>query len=219
MNDTKSLRESALFSYPDRPMDPTSSPSITGLILAGGRGSRLGGVDKGWVETAGGPLICQVLTRLAPQVRRVLISANRNLDFYRALGPTVLTDRVPEMGPLAGIREGLAAITTPFLLVVPCDVPTPPSDLAERLYKEAVASGAVATVAHDGQREQWAFCLLRRELLEDLDQFLAAGERRLAQWLRRQPSLPCDFSDCAAAFDNLNTPADLARFKETRCVG
>ncbi len=187
---------------------------ITGLILAGGRARRLGGRDKGLVAVAGRPLVAHVLAALRPQTQSVLISANRNLDRYREFGAPVLVDAVADFaGPLAGIARGLAAAPTPLVLCVPCDAPLLPADLAQRLAAGLAGAGGrrrALAVAHDGSRRQPLFALLRRDLQADLEAWIAGGGRRVGDWVARLNPVEVDFSDRAAAFLNVNTPADLA---------
>ena len=181
---------------------------ISGLVLSGGAGRRMGGRDKGWVEWQGRPLIEHVLERLRPQVTQVLISANRNHERYAALGATVVADATSDEtfpGPLAGIAAGLAHVRTEWLLVVPCDAPRLPRDLAERLADgRGAASAAVARV---GQRSEPLFCLLARDLNAHAAAALHAGERSVAHWLAAIGAAPVAFPD-ATAFINVNTPDD-----------
>lgn len=168
----------------------------------------MGGADKGLVLFDGRPLVSHVIARLAPQVGALLVSANRNLDAYRAFGHPVLTDASAEfLGPLAGLRAGLAACTTPWLACCPCDCPALPPDLVDRLRAAAgTAPLAVVTVAG---RMQPTFQLCRRELLPALDAFLAAGKRRVGDWCREMGAVEVPFPD-PAAFANLNRPEELS---------
>lgn len=178
-------------------------------MLAGGRGTRMGGQDKGLVELEGRPLAAHVLARLAPQVGALLISANRNLDRYAALGAPVVTDlpeHGPFAGPLAGIRAALAAIETPWLAVVPCDAPNIPLDLVHRLA--AGLAGARASMAVAGGRAHGLCCLLHASLRGSLDAALARGQRRVASWLASVGAQAVEFAD-ADAFANLNAAVDL----------
>lgn len=182
---------------------------ITGLVLAGGRGTRMGGADKGLVEFEGRPLAAHVVERLAPQVGALLISANRNVDRYAALGAPVVTDR-PETesfaGPLAGIRAAFDAIHTPWLAVVPCDTPNIPSDLVERLA--AGLGDAKAAVAVAGARTHGLCCLVHVSLRDSLIESLGRDERRVGDWLASVGARPVEFAD-ARAFANLNESVDL----------
>ncbi|MCX9155318.1 molybdenum cofactor guanylyltransferase [Niveibacterium sp. 24ML] len=186
------------------------SAQLSGLILAGGEGRRMGGVDKGWVEYQGRPLIEQVLDRLAPQVSQVLISANRNRERYGALGVAVLADRQNGFcGPLAGIESGLHAAAPGWLLCVPCDSPDLPPNLAQKLA-QATANGAAAAVVSLHGRMQPVFCLLQTALAARLSADLEKGERRVGAWLESIGARPVDFTDQAGAFKNLNSPDTLA---------
>lgn len=182
---------------------------ITGLVLAGGAGRRMGGADKGLLDWRGRPLVAWAIERLAPQVGQLMISANRNLDAYRAFGYPVLTDASTEfLGPLAGLRAGLAACKTPWLVCCPCDCPALPADLVARLLSAAEDAGAALAVATVAGRMQPTFQLCRRELLPALEADLANGERRVSAWCRRQNAAEAAFPD-PAAFANFNTPSEL----------
>ena len=187
---------------------------VTGVILAGGQGRRMGGIDKGLQALNGRPLVQCVLDRLAPQVHTLLISANRNLPRYAELGYPVLPDQ-QATGPLAGLHAALAAATTPLVVTAPCDSPFLPTDLVERLRIALHAQNAELAVARTRDGEQRAFCLVRRELLPQLDAFLASGERKVGLWLDSLNRVQVDFDDEADAFNNINTLQELAGF-ETR---
>ncbi len=209
----------------------------TGLLLAGGQGSRMHGADKGLQIVRGLPLAAHVLARLQRQVDRVIVSANRNLEQYRDFGWPVHADRTRDEGadatqdgaqatvfdgPLAGIRAGLAHCDTPFLACVPCDAPLLPEDLVERLMAALLASGADAAVAvteEDGARHpQPVFCLLRKTLLPALDNYLRQGGRKMGAWLRSLRLAEAEFAD-AAAFRNLNTVRELQEFAaDAACI-
>ena len=193
---------------------PPTRDAIAGLILAGGRGQRLGGVDKGLQPWRGLPLVDHALARLAPQVREVMISANRNTALYATRAARVLPDASDDFpGPLAGILAGLRAASTPWLAVVPCDSPLLPLDLFERLARGlGDARGAVAQRDHGagGLRLEPVCCLLSATLADDLAHYLAEGGRKVEGWVARH-STPVLFDrpEDAAAFANINTPADL----------
>lgn len=183
---------------------------ITGLILAGGAGQRMGGADKGLMTYRGRPLVAWAIERLRPQVDELLISANRNLDEYRTFGHPVLTDASNErLGPLAGLQAGLAACPTPWLITSPCDCPALPIDLVARLLAAAETQNASMAVAATAAGMQPTFQLCRRDLLPALDAYLAGGGRKLLTWCRSQGAVEVVFAD-AEAFANLNSPADLA---------
>ena len=181
---------------------------VHALVLAGGRGSRMGGVDKGLQLLDGRPLVSHVIERLAPQADRLLISANRNLDAYAALGHAVLPDPpgFEFAGPLAGMLAGLEALPDgAWLLAAPCDCPHLPADLAERLL--AVAEPHGLAFAH-AAREHPTHALLCARLREPLRAHLQAGGRAVLGWMRSQPHGIARFDD-DAAFANLNHPKDL----------
>ncbi len=183
--------------------------AVTGLILAGGAGSRMGGADKGLLPYQNRPLVAHVIDRLAPQVANLLISANRNLDAYAAFGYPVLTDSLDDyQGPLAGLAVGLSACTTPWLVTCSCDCPALPGDLVARLLATTEIQGASSAVATVAGRMQPTFLLCRREMLPALEAYLAAGDRKMGGWCREQGAMEVNFSD-ASAFDNLNTPNEL----------
>jgi molybdopterin-guanine dinucleotide biosynthesis protein A len=183
---------------------------VTGLVLAGGQGMRLGGRDKGWVVHQGRPLVEHVIERLAPQVGALRISANRSLDRYAALGFAVVTDDPvgpPFPGPLAGLLAGLQGIDSAWLAVVPCDAPRLPRDLVERLAY-AATTGRRAAVARTAAGVEPLFCLLHRTLEGDLRDALATGSRRAEAWLNAVGAVQVLFDE-AAAFVNINRPDDL----------
>jgi molybdenum cofactor guanylyltransferase len=190
---------------------------ITGLVLAGGRGSRMGGVDKGLQNHRGLPLALHALLRLQPQVGHAMINANRNLAAYDSMGVPVWPDPLADYpGPLAGLLAGLEHCTTPYLVTVPCDTPDFPLDLVERLAaaaEEQHAEIAMAATVENGARQvQPVFCLLRSTLLESLVAYLHAGERKIDRWTARHRCAEVVFDD-AAAFFNANTMAELQQLQ------
>jgi molybdenum cofactor guanylyltransferase len=189
--------------------------SITGLILAGGRGSRMGGVDKGLQTWQGLPMAMQVLLRLSPQVGEVMINANRNLGAYESMGAPVWPDALPDHpGPLAGFLAGLERCETPYMVTVPCDSPSFPLDLVERLADALAredADVAMAATVEDGQLQvQPVFCLLRASLMESLVVFTQGGQRKIDRWTAQHRCVTVPFDD-SAAFFNANTLDDLRR--------
>ena len=182
---------------------------ITGLLLAGGMGRRMGGADKGLVEYGGRPLAARALERLAPQVGAVLVNANRNLAAWRAFGHPVIEDRIAGFaGPLAGLHAGLATCATPWLVTAPCDSPNLPADLVTRLANGIAVAGADLAVASAGGRWQPVFALLRRELADALEAYLAVGERKIDRWFAGLGHVVVEFDD-ANAFANINTAEEL----------
>ena len=197
---------------------PIAPGQITGLVLAGGQGSRLGGVDKGLQIFGGEPLALRALRRLAPQVGRLMISANRHLDTYARMGAPVWPDP-PELagyqGPLAGVLAGLQHGDTPYVVTVPCDCPHYPADLVARLSQALRAADAelavAATHAPDGTLAlEPAFCLMKRELHTSLLAYLHTGQRQIQRWTAQHRRAEAVFDD-PAAFFNINTPDDLAQ--------
>ena len=193
------------------PLDPND---ITGVVLAGGRGSRMGGVDKGLQNHNGMPLALHAVLRLGSQVGHMMINANRNLGAYESFGVPVWPDPVGDYaGPLAGFLAGLERCETPLLLTVPCDTPDFPDDLAERLATALDAEGAAlayAVTTEDGREQrQPVFCLLRRELSESLVAFLHDGGHKIDAWFAQHRTVGVHFDD-ASAFFNANTAAELA---------
>jgi molybdopterin-guanine dinucleotide biosynthesis protein A len=187
---------------------------ITGVILAGGLGRRMGGADKGLLELRGRPLAAWVAERLAPQVDELLINANRNGEHYAALGHRVVGDRFPGFaGPLAGLHAALEAAAHPLVVSAPCDSPFLPADLVLRLFSGLAATGADVAVALTGGRPQPAFCLCKRDLLPHLAGFLASGERRMAGWYATLKVVEVAFDDEAEAFANINSRDELGRFE------
>lgn len=199
-------------------MAAIAADDITGLILAGGRATRMGGVDKGLQTHLGLPLAMHTLLRLQPQVGAVMINANRNLAAYEAMGVPVWPDALPDYpGPLAGMLAGLEQCQTPWLLTVPCDTPGFPTDLAARLAQAAAeqdADIAMAATREDGAlRTQPVFCLIRAALMEDLAAWLHAGQRKIDRWTARHRCATVEFDD-PAAFFNANTLDELQSLQE-----
>ena len=194
-----------------------NAQQITGLVLAGGRGSRMGGVDKGLQNHLGMPLAMHAVMRLMPQVGAVMINANRNLGAYESMGVPVWPDAQADYpGPLAGILAGLEQCETPYLVTVPCDTPNFPADLVARLA--AAMHQADAEIAMAASRENGAvqvqpvFCLISTTLLESLVKFLHAGQRKIDRWTALHRCAEVVFDD-AAAFFNANTLEELQRLQ------
>ena len=195
----------------ETPLSPgPARPAITGVILAGGLATRMGGADKGLQLFRGKPLAVCVAERLAPQVDRLLINANRNEAEYAAFGYPLLADRLPGfVGPLAGLHAALSVADTPLVLTAPCDSPNLPPDLAARLLAALQAARGGLAFAAAGGRQHPVFCLCRTTLLPELDRYLHVGGRKVLQWCLEQGGVAVDFSDEAEAFGNFNTLDDL----------
>lgn len=185
---------------------------MTGLVLAGGQGRRMGGRDKGLEMFADVPLIEHALHRLRPYVNEILINANRSHDEYSGRGARVVADiEGGYQGPLMGIWTGLTLARTPWVVVVPCDSPVLPDDLVPRLA--AGLGDHDIAMAHDGERAHPVVALIRRSLVDDLGAALAEGERKIDRWYARHALCEVDFSDCPMGFANLNTEQDKARLE------
>jgi molybdopterin-guanine dinucleotide biosynthesis protein A len=192
---------------------------ITGLILAGGRGSRMGSVDKGLAPFGSQPMVLHVIQRLLPQVQHLLINANQNLDTYAAFGAPVWPDAMPDFaGPLAGLQTGLMHCKTPYLVTAPCDSPFLPPDLVRRLATALLAVNADLAVAVTGEGEARqphpVFCLAKTSLLPHLTEFLESGGRKVDRWYASLRLAEVNFPD-ESAFRNINTLAELQQMAPT----
>lgn len=199
---------------------PLHIEAITGVILAGGRGSRMGGVDKGLQNFNGVPLALHTLMRLSPQVGNIMINANRNLAAYESFGVPVWPDSTglgEYAGPLAGFLTALERCETPYLLTVPCDTPLFPSGLvarlAQALAREKAQIAVAAALEEDGKvRPQPVFCLMHTGLLESLVRFTQDGGRKIDAWTAQHKTVVVPFDqpgDDAHGFFNANTLAEL----------
>ncbi len=205
-----------------------SPQDITGLILAGGRGSRMGGVDKGLQNFNGLPLALHTLMRLQLQVGAVMINANRNLSAYESFGAEVWPDVLADYaGPLAGFLTGLERCETPYMVTVPCDTPRFPLDLVTRLATALEREGADIAMAAGPERDeqgqvrvrtQPVFCLLKVDLLESLTRFTQDGGRKIDAWTAQHPTVVVPFDqpgDDPLAFANANTLAELKQLENS----
>ncbi|HEX9215735.1 MAG TPA: molybdenum cofactor guanylyltransferase MobA [Gemmatimonadales bacterium] len=192
-----------------------SAVPITGLILAGGKGSRMGGVDKGLQSFRGKRLVDHVYVRFAPQVGGIIINANQNQEEYKTFGVRVVSDAIGGFaGPLAGFHAGLSISKRPFLASVPCDSPFLPADLVERLYKRIDDTGAELAVAKTGEQPHPVFSLMRRGVLNHLAEFLKSGGRKIDAWYATLSVVEVAFDDEPEAFSNINTREELAAFEK-----
>jgi molybdopterin-guanine dinucleotide biosynthesis protein A len=184
--------------------------SITGIVLAGGRGSRMGGVDKGLQPLRGKPMVEWVLARFAPQVGEIIINANQNLATYEQYGHRVVSDAIGGFaGPLAGLHAGLNAAKYPVVVTVPCDSPFLPTDLVQRLG--GLLKGNDLAVAKTGTQAHPVFALMKRDVRESLEAFLASGGRKIDAWYAALRVVEVSFDDEADAFRNINTLEELKR--------
>ena len=183
---------------------------VTGVVLAGGQGSRMGGVDKGLQEFRGRPMAAHVIDRLAPQVDDLLVNANRNVEEYARFGHRVVSDEIAGFaGPLAGFERALAHASGELVATAPCDSPFLPADLVARLREALQANGADLAVAKTADQAHPVFCLMRRSLHASLRDFLASGQRKIDRWYAGHKVVEVSFDDEADAFVNVNTRAEL----------
>jgi molybdenum cofactor guanylyltransferase len=189
-------------------------PDVTGLVLAGGQGSRMGGVDKGLQEFRGKPMVAHVIERFAPQVGELLINANRNPEAYSRFGHRVIADEIEGFaGPLAGFERGLAHASGTLLMTVPCDSPFLPLDLVQRLRDALERETAQLAVAKTGDQAHPVFSLMRRDVHSSLRDFLASGQRKIDKWYGALRVVEVSFDDEAEAFLNINTREELAKLE------
>jgi molybdopterin-guanine dinucleotide biosynthesis protein A len=185
--------------------------AVTGVVLAGGQGRRMGGVDKGLVDLCGRPLVAWVIERLAPQTGALIINANQNVERYAAFGHPVVRDALEGFaGPLAGLHAALSAAATDWVVTVPCDSPFLPPDLVARLGDAAARGAATLAVARTFDQPHPVFALVRRGVRAHLEAFLAGGGRKIDAWYASLGVVEVAFDDEADAFRNINTAAELA---------
>lgn len=184
--------------------------NVTGVILAGGRATRMGGQDKGLIEIAGKTIVERIARQLSTQVPVVLINANRNLDRYQKFGHSVIADELEHFqGPLAGMVTALRSIQNEWLLTVPCDGPFLAGDYASKMMQAADRQSVSLVVASDGKRLQPVYALIRKSLVDSLDAFLQSGERKIDRWYAQQSYAEVPFTDKWQMFTNINTPEQL----------
>ncbi len=192
-------------------------PKITALIIAGGRGSRMGSVDKGLQLFKGKPMVAHVLERLSPQVDEVIINANRSIEQYAAFGHRVVPDAIDGFaGPLAGLHVGMTQATTTLLATVPCDSPFLPLDLVTRLHTAMELGNVDLAVAKTYDQAHPVFCLVKRDLEPHLREFLASGQRKIDKWYATLRVVEVQFDDQESAFANINTEAELRELESAR---
>jgi molybdopterin-guanine dinucleotide biosynthesis protein A len=204
----------------DTPSVAATKPLITGVVLAGGLGRRMGGVDKGLRELRGRPLVAWVIERMAPQVDELLINANQNTDAYARFGYSVVADAIGgHAGPLAGLHAGLVAARHPLVVTAPCDSPFLPLDLVARLSAALDLRDAQLAVAKTGDQPHPVFCLCRRDVLPHLEQFLLGGGRKIDAWYATLKVVEVAFDDIPEAFSNINSLQELAAFENPPDAG
>lgn len=191
-----------------------TNADIAGVVLAGGLGRRMGGVDKGLQLLQGRPMVAWVLERFAPQVGELMINANQNPEVYAGFGHPVVPDRIAGFaGPLAGLHAALSATSLPLVATVPCDSPFLPTDLVGRLRAALEAAQADLAVARTLDQPHPVFCLCRRDLLDHLTAFLEGGGRKVDFWYATLKVVEVPFDDEVGAFSNINTREELAGYE------
>jgi molybdopterin-guanine dinucleotide biosynthesis protein A len=187
---------------------------ITGVILAGGQGRRMGGVDKGLQPLRGRPMVAWVIERFAPQVDEVLVNANQNLERYAAFGHRLIPDAIQGYaGPLAGLHRGLTEARHELVATVPCDSPFLPPDLVARLNAALERERAEIAVARTGKQPHPVFCLCQKRVLPGLTEFLAAGGRKIDAWYAKLKVVEVPFDEQEAALSNINTEDELRAYE------
>jgi molybdenum cofactor guanylyltransferase len=188
---------------------------IIGVVLAGGKASRMGGEDKGLQMLNGTPLWQHVAQRLLPQTQSLVISANRSLDVYRTSGVPVIEDQLPDYpGPLAGMLSVMQRSQGEWFLFSPCDTPFIPYFLSERFWQ--MKTNAPVVWAYDGERDHPAVSLIHRSVMPALENYLRSGERRVMVFLQQLNGHRVDFSDAKQSFININTLEDLDNMQENK---
>jgi molybdenum cofactor guanylyltransferase len=195
-------------------MSLLSPQQITAVILAGGKGRRFAGTDKGLIIYRGRPLIEHLLHAITPQVEQIIINANRNQDIYAQYGYPVISDALPNyQGPLAGIATALSTVTTSHMITLPCDGPFISPAYVMRMCETLNQQQAELAIAHNGTRLQPVHALIPVTLSSSLDHYLQSGQRQLTRWLATHQVAEVDFSDDAKYFQNINTKEQLARLE------
>lgn len=196
-------------------MNTLTKQDVTAVILAGGKGRRMDGKDKGLVELANRPLIEYVITAIKPQVGSIILNANRNQQQYAVYGYPVITDALDDFqGPLAGFYSAMKNVSSSHIVTLPCDGPLLPGDLVARLITALNADDAEIAVAHDGERMQPVYSLIPVSLMSSLIAFLDSGERKIDLWYKQHRVALADFSDCPETFRNINTADQRDRLQQ-----
>ena len=196
-------------------MNILSKQDVTAVILAGGKGRRMDGKDKGLVELANHPLIEHVIAAIEPQVETIILNANRNQEQYTHYGYPVVADILDGyQGPLAGFFSALKQTTTSHIVTLPCDGPLLPGDLVERMIFALNDENAEIAVAHDGERMQPVYALIPTTLTTSLNNFLDSGERKIDLWYKQHRVALASFADCPETFININTDEQRDRLQK-----
>ncbi|MFW5425972.1 MAG: molybdenum cofactor guanylyltransferase MobA [Methylophagaceae bacterium] len=197
-------------------MKTSSFPSITGVILSGGKARRMGGQDKGLITFQNKPLIRHVIDTLTPQIDNLIINANRNIELYQNFGYPVISDSLEDFcGPLAGMLSAMQTVDSDYILTAPCDAPMISSRYRQRMVETLLNEQADIAVAYDGKRLQPVFSLIPTRFQNDLAQYLAQGDRKIDLWFEQYKLAVVDFSGEPECFANLNYPDDLTIHQKT----
>ena len=188
---------------------------ITGVILAGGKARRMGGTDKGLVQFRGKPLIEHVIQAFEPQVGNLLINANRNHEIYKNYGFDIVSDESEDYcGPLAGILSALNKIDTPYLATAPCDTPFISRNIVEKLSLSILSEKTEISVAHNGDRLQPVFCVMKKDLIISINNYLREGGRKIDQWIKQHSVTIVDLSSEIKCFENFNSKEEILMSEE-----
>jgi molybdenum cofactor guanylyltransferase len=191
-------------------MKSLKNTDITVVILAGGKGRRMGGKDKGLVNYQSQPLIAHVLEAISKQAAKIVINANRNRDAYAVYGYPVVEDSLSDFqGPLAGFLACMASVSSDYILTMPCDGPLIAPDYLQRMLQAMQSTSCDIAIATDGERMQPVYALIPVELKDSLQKYLSAGDRKIDLWYKQHQIELVDFSDQKIMFTNINSPADL----------
>ncbi len=192
----------------------TQAHSVAGLIIAGGNGMRMGGVQKGLLEWHSKPLLEHIIDRLGPQCDFLTLNVNQQLDRYNQFGLPIINDHeYPQSGPLAGLYAGLSQISSDYLAIVPCDAPLLPRNLVEKLYAAAISHHGLAVVRTE-HRIQPTFAIVNKSYLNSLKEFLDRGQRKTQLWFKENKTAIVEFPP--ENFININTPEDLASIHSSK---
>lgn len=193
-----------------KPSDNKSLEQTSFLILAGGRGQRMNGADKGLMQWQGKTMIEHIIQHIDVPQDKIIISANRNLDSYKNFSNNVISDELNDFqGPLAGILSAMHSCATPYLLCLPCDTPQPPENLLKQLWQGLQQQNKTSALCHDGERLQPLFCLLSCQNKHLLNDFLQQGRRKVHDFMQLIDPAICDFSAQKKSFNNFNCPDDM----------
>jgi molybdopterin-guanine dinucleotide biosynthesis protein A len=194
-------------------MNQLQIEDITVVILAGGKGRRMGGQDKGLVNYKNSSLVKHVIDAISLQSDKIIINANRNLDEYSAFGYPVVEDTLNDFqGPLAGFLAAMSNVSTDYILTMPCDGPVIIDDYVNKMKQGLNESTAVLAIASDGTRMQPVYALIPLKLADSLQQFLLTGERKIDLWYQQQDFTLVEFEAESEFFTNINTPQDLKKY-------